>query len=508
VKTSVRRKLAREKRQIERRLAEAVKVNSGGPVLSGAGIEYEIADRTRAIAHGGIGVIQRVVKKSRLARKIDAKLNLLKIHKPYHESDHVLNIAYNALFGGQRLEDIELRRNDRVLLDALGTASLPDPTTAGDFCRRFEEKSSIDALMDAINEGRLEVWRTQPAAFFAETARIDADASIVPTTGDCKQGMEISYNGVWGYSALVVSLANTGEVLYLVNHGANRPSHEGVIPRFDQSIGLCRRAGFRDILLRGDTDFSLTTELDRWNEEGVRFVFGYDARANLVERAGNTPDRLYHELVRRAERINKTQERTKPEDVKDRIVRERGFETIRTKGEDVCEFEYKPGNCRNSYRMVALRKNLSIEKGEDVLFDDIRYFFFITNDRTMTADQVIHEARTRCNQENLIAQLKGGGVRALHAPVNTLHANWAYMVMTALAWNLKAWTALLLPIHPRWAESHKAQQRRLLTMEFRTFVAALIHIPAQIVRTARKIRYRLLAWNEWQSALFRLATSL
>lgn len=211
MKTSVRRKLAREKRQIERRLAEAVKVNSGAPVLSGAGVEYEIADRTRAIAHGGIGLIQRVVKKIRLARKIDAKLDLLKIHKPYHESDHVLNIAYNALFGGQRLEDIELRRNDRVLLDALGTASLPDPTTAGDFCRRFEEKSSIDSLMDAINEGRLEVWRTQPAAFFAETARIDADASIVPTTGDCKQGMEISYNGVGGYSALVVSLANTGE---------------------------------------------------------------------------------------------------------------------------------------------------------------------------------------------------------------------------------------------------------------------------------------------------------
>jgi len=142
-----------------------------------------------------------------------------------------------------------------------------------------------------------------------------------------------------------------------------------------------------------------------------------------------------------------------------------------------------------------------------VLFDDIRYFFFVTNDRTMTADEVVHEGRARCNQENLISQLKSG-VRALHAPVNTLHANGAYMVMTALAWNLKAWTALLLPIHPRWADAHKAQQRRLLTMEFRTFVAALIHIPAQIVRTARKIRYRLLAWNEWQSTLFRLAAAL
>ena len=506
MKKIVRRKLAQEKRRIKERLEKAVRVNDGAPVLSGAGIEYEIADRTRAIAHGGIGVVQRVVKKSRLARRIDARLDLLKIHKPYHESDHVLNIAYNALFGGQRLEDIELRRKDRVLLDALGTASLPDPTTAGDFCRRFDTRS-INALMEAINEGRLEVWHTQPAEFFAATARIDADASIVPTTGDCKQGMEISYNGVWGYSALMVSLANTGEVLYLDNHGANRPSHEGVIPRFDQAIELCRRGGFREILLRGDTDFSITTEFDRWNDDGVRFVFGYDARANIVELAQNRPDRLYHELVRRAERVIQTQARTKPEDVKDRIVRERQFEAIRTKGEEVCEFEYRPVRCRHSYRMVALRKNLSTEKGDEVLFDDIRYFFFVTNDRTMTADEVVHEGRARCNQENLISQLKSG-VRALHAPVNTLHANWAYMVMTALAWNLKAWTALLLPIHPRWADAHKAQQRRLLTMEFRTFIAALIHIPAQIVRTARKIRYRLLAWNEWQSTLFRLADAL
>lgn len=506
MKTIVRRKLAREKRRIERRLESAVRVNTGAPLLSGANIEYEVAGRTRAIAHGGIGVIQRVVKKSGLARKIDAKLELLRIHKPYHESDHVLNMAYNALFGGQRLEDIELRRNDRVLLDALGTASLPDPTTAGDFCRRFGEES-IDALMEAINEARLEVWRTQPAEFFSATARIDADASIVPTTGDCKQGMEISYNGIWGYSALMVSLANTGEVLYLVNHGANRPSHEGVIPRFSQSIELCRRAGFTDILLRGDTDFSITTEFDRWNEQGVRFVFGYDARANMVERAENTPDRLYHELARRAERVIRTHVRTKPKDVKDRIVRERKFETIRGKSEEVCEFEYKPVKCRSSFRVVALRKNLSIEKGDEVLFDDIRYFFFVTNDRTMTADEVVHEGRGRCNQENVISQLKSG-VRALHAPVNTLHANWAYMVMTSLAWNLKAWTALLLPIHPRWADAHQAQQRRLLTMEFRTFVAALIHIPAQIVRTARKIRYRVLAWNAWQSVLFRLASAL
>ena len=157
--------------------------------------------------------------------------------------------------------------------------------------------------------------------------------------------------------------------------------------------------------------------------------------------------------------------------------------------------------------MVALRKNISVERGENVLFEEFRYFFYITNDRKLTADQVVGEARKRCNQENLIAQLKGG-VRALHAPVNTLNANWAYMVMAGLAWSLKAWCALLLPVSPRWAPRHDEQRRKLLTMEFRTFLQAFIQIPCQIVRSGRQVRWRVLAWNPWLPAFFRLFDTL
>ena len=114
----------------------------------------------------------------------------------------------------------------------------------------------------------------------------------------------------------------------------------------------------------------------------------------------------------------------------------------------------------------------------------------------------MHEARQRCDQENLIAQLKGG-VRALHAPVNTLHANWAYMVMAALAWSLKAWVALELPIAPRWRSRHEAEQRQLLRMDFRTFLGAFINVPCQIVTSGRRVIYRLLAWNPWQYLFLR-----
>jgi hypothetical protein len=501
--------LAREASGISRRLQRAVRVNPDGPVFGRARPVYELAERSRAIAHGGIGAVVAVAGTVGLAGEINAGVRVLASHRPYWESDHVLNIAVNALCGGVRLEDIETRRGDAVFLDALGVDSLPDPTTAGDFCRRFDTETTM-ALAEAINRARLRAWEAAGASFLGQTARIDADASIVATTGECKAGMDIAYNGIWGYSALVVSLANSKEPLFIDLHGANRPSHEGVVPLYDKSIELCRAGGFTDIVLRGDTDFSLTRQFDRWHDDGVRFVFGYDAKANLVDLAEAQPDDLYRELAARADRAiaataaDKAR-RARPTRHKETIVAERGYKNIATVGEDITEFSYRPRNCDRDYRVVALRKDLDVT-GQGVLFNTFRYFFYITNDRQLSADGVIAEARGRCDQENLIAQLKA--IRALHAPVNNLDANRAYMTMAALAWTLKAWTAMFLPVTPRWADTHNMQRRRLIAMEFRTFTAAVINIPAQIVRTGRQTRWRILTYNPWLGCLFRLADSL
>jgi len=475
-------------------------------MFSASNIHYELADRTRAISHGGIGLVQGLVNEIGLAEAINRHLKLLKIHLPYHESDHVLNIAYNAMCEGCCLEDIELRRNDEAFLDALGTQRIPDPTTAGDFCRRFRSAEPIYRLQDAIDEARLVVWARQPKSFF-EQAIIDADGSLVATTGECKKGMDIAYDGTWGYHALIVSLANTGEVLRLTNRSGNRPSQEGAAAELDQAIALCRRGGFARILLRGDTDFSQTEHLDRWDADHVQFHFGYDAVSNLKEIADNLPKTAWGKLVRPPRWTVRTSKRARPDKVKRDIVRQREFEVLKLKSEEVAEFSYQPTKCEKGYRMIVIRKNISVEKGEKWLFDKIRYFFYITNDYDSTPAEVVFSANDRCNQENLIEQLSNG-VRALQAPVDNLLSNWAYMVMTALAWNLKAWLALWLPETGRWAEKHRGEKRRLLRMEFRTFVNYMVKIPCQILRGGRRLIYRLLSWNPYLGVFRRLANEL
>jgi hypothetical protein len=455
-----------------------------------------------------MGAVHRLVQGTGLIGMINENLNVLKVHRPYHESDHVLNIAYNAMCGGQTLGDIELRRQDAVFLDGFGVEAIPAPTTAGDFCRRFTG-TDIDKLMDAFNEARLCVWRKQEPAFFAERARIDADGSFVTTTGECKEGMAMSYKNGWGYHPLLISLANTSEPLFIVNRGGSRPSHEGAAGYLDKAIDLCRRAGFADILLRGDTDFSQTTHLDRWDDDGVHFVFGYDAAPNLKHRADEMPGDAFVELHRRAKRafVVDDDRRPRPTNHKEAFVIAKGYKNIRLRSEDIAEFAYSPRACKKTYRMVVVRKNLTIQKGEEALIDDVRYFFYITNDPNLSAAEVVAESNDRCNQENLIAQLKHG-VRALHAPVNTLIANWAYMVMASLAWSLKAWMALSLPISPRWRDKHQAERDTWLRMDFRTFRLAVIDIPVQIVRTGRRCIWRLLAWRPQLPVLFRLLDAL
>jgi hypothetical protein len=251
--------------------------------------------------------------------------------------------------------------------------------------------------------------------------------------------------------------------------------------------------------LRGDSAFSLTANFDDWNRRGVDFVFGMDCHPCLVTIANALPEQEWQPLARLAKYEVATEPREKREREKERIVKERGYLNKRLTCEHVAEFNYQPLKCEGEYRVIVLRKNLSVERGELALFDEIVYFFYITNRTDLTAEQVVRFSNERGDQENVISQLKSG-VHAMRMPVDNLLSNWAYMVMVSLAWSLKAWMGMLMP--------DQEQGDLVQKMEFRRFLQRYMMVPCQVVRTGRRIVYRILGYNPWLVHLLALADRL
>lgn len=491
MKSSDQAALAQREVEILARLENTLEVRET-PMMSGGNVVYEVASRQKATCCGGVAAMHQFARKIGLVKSLDEGVKVLKVHRPYHESDHVLNIAYNVLAGGTCLEDLELRRRDPSYMDALGALRIPDPTTAGDFTRRFGDEAAVLNLQEAINAVRAPIWAKLPARERRE-AIIDTDGTMAPTTGERKEGIGRSYKGVWGYHPLAVSLSNTREVLYLANRPGNAPSHVGAPAYMDRAIDLVR-GSFKKVWLRGDTDFSLTEHFDRWNADKVGFVFGMDAMPNLVAIAEGLEEKAWKRLARPARRC-KGKRRKRRENVKERIVKEKEYRNIRLKSEQVAEFTYRPGKCARDYRMVVVRKNLSVERGEHMLLDEIRYFFYITNDKAKSARAVVRFINGRCDHENDIEQLKNG-INAMRMPSGDLHSNGAYMVMAALAWNLKAWYGLLMP--------DRTTGREVVRMEFPRFLNGFMALPAQVLKQARQIKVRLLGWTPYAEAFLEM----
>jgi len=441
--------------------------NGQSPMFRPSKVQYEFAERTQAIAAGGLGAIVPLLDQLDVRQEINRSAPLLKLHLPYDEADHVLNIALNLLAGGNCLEHLEDRRCDEAYLNAVGAQRIPDPTTAGDFCRRFSELDILQ-LQSGFNRIRQKVWRQQPDAFF-DCAILEADGTQVETGGEKKQGVGINYKGQWGYHPLVVTLANTREPLFIANGSGNRPSHEHAAFYLDLAVDRCRQAGFRKIVLRGDTDFALTENFDRWDADGVEFVFGIDAMPNLVEIAAHFPESTWKTLHRGRSKP-KQHRRAKRPNCKEQIVKRNGYLNKKLAGERIAEFDYQPGKCGQTYRVVVLHKDIHQTRGQLRLIDKEEpvYFFYITNaaKSDKPARQVVLDANARCNQENNIAQLKQC---CLTAPLDNLVSNWAYMTIASLAWSLKAWSALLIQPCGRAAAQQQKVKKQLLAMDFTTF---------------------------------------
>jgi hypothetical protein len=488
VKINDRRIHGKIKYKIQKRLSSRRKKEQADkPVFSANTSNYELSDRIEAMHCGGIGAIHNMVKAVGLDRELDKELKLLKQHQPYHESDHVLNIVYNIIAGGSCIEDIELLRKDPAYMNALGASRIPDPTTVGDFLRRFKVKD-INALMRLINKIRPKIWSLQ-SEVFKKRATLYIDSTVAETSGEHKQGMNMAYTGQWGYHLLLISLGETREPLYIENREGNAYTSRNAIGWMDKSIELVKK-NFREVWLGGDTGFYLSSSFDRWDKQGVNFVFGCKNYSTLRELVEEAP---WKRLKRPAAYSIKTFPRRKKHNAKNRAIKDREFKQLTLEKEYVTEIQYRPTNCEKSYRLVAVKKIIRVTKGQLELFDQERYFFYITNDWEISTAEVVYRSNDRCDHENDIDQLKNG-VHAMRMPGHDLISNWAYTVIASLAWTLKSWMGLLMP--------HKGTGYKIVRMEFKRFLNSFINIPAQMLKRGGQILLRLVGYMEHAPPFF------
>ena len=259
-----RRWLDRCKRRIMKRLDHTRDTMTFEPQFAASNIHYEVSAKTGAISCGGIGAYSQAGEKHRLGRcHRPIACHLLKFHLLYQESDHVLNIAYNALCNGTCLQDIELRRNDENFLNALGTRRIPDPYHGR---RNFALlRAGAPAYIHRHRQRRASEGMGQAASLLFRVRQDRHGRHENRDNRRCKHGMDVSYDGLWCYHPLLLTLANTGEVLSVINRSGSRPSHEGAAAEADRAVQLCIKAGFRKIVLAPATHSSRRRHLDRWD---------------------------------------------------------------------------------------------------------------------------------------------------------------------------------------------------------------------------------------------------
>lgn len=476
--------LAERKRRISSRI-DPRQVPSGVALSPGHGRRrFEVTARGNVTPFGGVALAAQLIDGLGLRDEINASLDLLRRHRPYSEADHVLSLALASFCGARALDDIDVLREDEAFLDAVGMQRMPDPTTSGDFLRRFDEEA-VGHLMEAINRVRKRCWSSLPKKQ-KELATIDVDGTLVNTFGEHKEGTDFNFKGGFGYAPLLVSLANTKEPLYIRNQPGNRPSNDGFVTEVEAAIETVLEGGFKRVRVRGDRAYAVTRHFDGWSRRGIDFVFSMTTHAQLDRLLDALPDAAWKPLERE-ERGAKGRRRTRSKNVKRQCVRDRGYRTLRLETEHYAEITHRPRKCKKGYRLIVVRKTITVTEGQLELENEERYFGYITNvpSDKLSARDVVAESNARCDQENLIEQLKNG-VAAFTAPVGCLASNWAWMVIAALPLSFKAWLSML---HP-----DKNARHQLRRMQYRRFLRTVVLVPVRVVKQARGLVLKILGY--------------
>jgi hypothetical protein len=463
-----------------------------GPVMGMPKLHVETEERSTVTRFGGLALFEKFCRRFGVRALIDEHVKVLKLHLPYHESDHVLAQAMNLYVGGTCIEDMMYLQHDEAVLLTFGACRLPDPTTAGDFLRRFNTElhpEALPGLRHATNELQQQVWRTlsrrERRRRKRELCTLDIDSHIKELCGVQKEGADFSYNGKWSYHPVIISMASTGECLAVVNRSGNATSADGADKATDDVLSWLT-PHFHHVLIRGDSAFDRQDLREVIEHHDGFFAFVGRAHQGRPEQAAAIPEENFRPFITRAERQRRERQskpgykprRRKPNQRRARSRQRNYKEKLQTK-QWLAEVIYKPDGQPNEYRLVVRRKLIEHREGQVHLYDEYEYAWVVTNlPETFDAEDVIDHTYQRCDQENVIEQM-GSGLAGWRMPVAEFDGNSAWLEIARLAWNIGKWIAqLVLPDEVvRW--------------EWKRFRLHYVLVPAQLIKRARQIWVRL-----------------
>ena len=436
--------------------------------------------------YGGLSLAAALARRLRIPRELDRSLKLLRSHRPFTESDHVLTHAYNLFSGGMCIEDIATLQASEPVRRLLGTKRIPDPTTAGDFLRRFQA-DDLDDLDGAIDRVQAEVWRSLSGRRKQPLGIVDIDSHVRPVYGAKKEGADFSYKGGWAYHPLLISLAGSNECLRLVNRPGNVASSQDAEKHLGAIFSLLRNR-FRRVVVRGDSAFFAQKIFDVCEENDAFFAVVAPSNEALRALADDLPEPAWKKFVPRTQRQNKPKRRRKRRlERRRRKARARGKRDLRLRRQWIADVDYRPARSKRTYRLIIRRQRID-ETRQGQLFELWRYRFALTNIRDQSAQHVLDLTYERCDQENMIEQLSNG-IAGMRMPTGSLLANAAYLRCARLAHNMKGWLAALAlpPETGRW--------------EWKRFRLAFVYVAARVVLKARQVRVILATSHRFHEAI-------
>jgi len=459
------------------------------PVIRNRQVRVQIQERGEITPYGGLSLAHDLAMRLGIDRDINHSMELLRLHLPYFNSDHLLTHVYNQYVGGSCIEDIAHLQHSDAIKHLTGACRIPDPSTAGDFLRRFN-RSNLRAFQQVIDRAREKVWRQMPNSR-KRVATIDMDSTIKPVYGECKQGADFSYTGKWSYHPLLLTLAETRELLRTLNRSGNAVSADGATAALKEVLPMVKRH-FGKVYVRGDSAFYQKAIIAQCVRNHVGFALVMDSYANLIAMAENLPESAWkpfsaHAAQKAARTDPRRKTRRKRERVRRRKAQERGYKTLATTDQWAAEFNYtlRPaleefGLVGSTFRVVVKRQLVETSQGQELLYTDYVYRFIITNipRSEMDAGEVLRFAYGRCDQENIIEQAKNG-IAALRMPTGELLANAAFLMAGQLAWCLRAWLSLL------------ALPRETSRWEWKWFRQAFVYVAARITQGAHRAKVYL-----------------